>query len=252
MSTAPLVLPDAADAQPPLTQFERIADTFYAPSKTFADIRRNRSWWLPFLLLVLCGALFSGTMVQRLGPDGIAESALRANAKKYEQFKELPADQQAAQRRIIGKVTTYSLYSFPILQLVFAAFGALLLWVGFNFLLGGSSTWTAMFAVSIFASLPAIFRSLLAVVMLFVTDLDTFSLQDPVGSNPGYYLSASTAPWLHAFLGSFDLFTLWILALNALGGSIVARVKPAAGYALVFGAWFLYVLIKTGIAAAVS
>ncbi len=252
MSTAPAALHDPGDARPPLTEVQRVADTFFAPSKTFADIRRNRSWWLPFLLMVVFGYVFSGTLLHRLGPAGIADSALRADAHKYEQFKELPAEQQATQRRIIGTVTTYSLYSFPLLQLAFTAFGALLLWVGFNFLLGGASTWPGMFAVATFASLPAILRSILGVVMLFVGDLDSFNLQDPIGTNPGYYLSSTAAPWLHAFLGSFDLFTLWILFLYALGGSIVARVKSTSGYALVFGAWFLYVLVKTGIAAAMG
>ena len=252
MSTAPVLPLDAYDAQPPLTPVERVSDTFFSPSKTFADIRRNRSWWLPFLLLVLFGYGYSITLVHRLGPIGIADSALRANPKKYEQFKELPADQQATQRGIVGKVTTYSLYSFPLLQLFFLAFSALLLWVGFNFILGGSSTFPMMFAVSAFASLPGIFRALLGIVMLFLGDLDNFNLQDPVGTNPGYYLSATAAPWLHSFLGSFDLITLWVLFLSALGGAIVARVKPATGYTMVFGVWFVYVLAKTGIAAAFS
>ena len=36
-----------------LSQMERVVDTFVAPTKTFADIRRNASWWLPFLLSIL-------------------------------------------------------------------------------------------------------------------------------------------------------------------------------------------------------
>ena len=181
MSTAPVILPDTYDAQPALTPFQRDSDTFFAPSKTFADIRRNR-----------------------------------------------------------------------VLQLVFLAFSALLLWVGFNFILGGSSTYPQMFAVSAFASLPGMIRALLGVVMLYAGDTDTFNMQDPVGTNPGYYLSGTAAPWLHSFLGSFDIVTLWVLFLSALGGAIVARVKPATGYALVFGVWFVYVLAKTGFAAAFS
>ena len=35
-----------------LSQVERVVDTFVAPSKTFTDILRSTSWWLPFLLLV--------------------------------------------------------------------------------------------------------------------------------------------------------------------------------------------------------
>ena len=36
-----------------LSQVERVVDTFIAPSKTFTDILRSTSWWLPFLLLVV-------------------------------------------------------------------------------------------------------------------------------------------------------------------------------------------------------
>ena len=52
--------------------------------------------------------------------------------------------------------------------------------------------------------------------------------------------------------GIVRLLTLWPLFLMALGGAIVARVKPANGYALIFGVWLVFVLIKTGFAAAFS
>ncbi len=252
MSTSPLAVPEGYDAQPPLTEAERVVDIFVAPSKTFADIRRNRSWWLPYLLLVVCGMGFSVTLVHKLGPGGIADSALRANPKKYEQFKQLPAEQQASQRSIVGNITTYSLYAFPVIQIAALAITALLLWGGFNFILGGSSSYPEMFAVAVFASLPSVFRAILGTITLFAGDSDTFNLQDPVGTNPGYYLSADTAPWLHSLLSSIDLLTLWPLFLMALGAAIVARVKPASGYALIFGVWLVFVLIKTGFAAAFS
>ena len=31
----------------PLSQTERVVDTFLAPTKTFADVLRSASWWLP-------------------------------------------------------------------------------------------------------------------------------------------------------------------------------------------------------------
>jgi len=36
------------------------------------------------------------------------------------------------------------------------------------------------------------------------------------------------------------------------GGTIVSKVKPLRGVLLVFAVWILYVLVKTGIAAAMS
>ena len=41
------VLP--AEVQP-LSQVERVVDTFIAPTKTFTDILRSTSWWLPFVI----------------------------------------------------------------------------------------------------------------------------------------------------------------------------------------------------------
>src|ERR1700677_1450095 len=39
--------------EPGLSQVERVVDTFIAPTKTFTDILRSTTWWLPFLLAVL-------------------------------------------------------------------------------------------------------------------------------------------------------------------------------------------------------
>jgi uncharacterized phage infection (PIP) family protein YhgE len=58
-------MPDTATAlandqdSPSLSQFERVVDTFIETSKTFNDIKRNRSWWLPFVIIaVLCYMFF--------------------------------------------------------------------------------------------------------------------------------------------------------------------------------------------------
>ena len=47
----------AGEATQGLTQLQRVTNIFTAPSKTFADIKAgHKSWWLPFLITVLCGA----------------------------------------------------------------------------------------------------------------------------------------------------------------------------------------------------
>jgi hypothetical protein len=45
--------------EPGLTPVQRVVDSFVAPSKTFADILRNSSWWLPYLLSALIGLVFA-------------------------------------------------------------------------------------------------------------------------------------------------------------------------------------------------
>ena len=46
----------AAELKPGLSQWQRVSNTFMAPSKTFEDIKNGHaSWWLPFLLFVIVG-----------------------------------------------------------------------------------------------------------------------------------------------------------------------------------------------------
>ena len=53
MNTAVPPLPSES-VEPKMSEMGRLLNVFGAPSKTFADIRRNASWWAPWLI----GALF--------------------------------------------------------------------------------------------------------------------------------------------------------------------------------------------------
>ena len=243
---------DIYDEQPPLTEVQRVVNTFAAPTKTFADIRRNRSWWLPLLILTLFSYLFTLTAISRVGTDRLAASSIRNNPSQNERMQQASPEQRAQTVHMVGNIMRISFYSWPLIVLLTSAVGALLLWVGFNFILGGTGTYAGMYAVMLFASLPGILRALLSTTMLFLGDPETFNINDPVGTNPGFYLSADTSAFLKAALSSVDLFSLWTLALMAVGGAIVARVRIRSGLILVFSAWLLFVLGRSAIAAATA
>ena len=61
------------EAAPGLTQMQRVINTLAAPSKTFADIKLgHKSWWLPFLITVLCGAfLYTAITMPGYLEDGL-------------------------------------------------------------------------------------------------------------------------------------------------------------------------------------
>ena len=85
----------------PLSQVERVVDTYVAPSKTFTDIFRSRSWWLPFLLIVIAGYLFTATVQTKVGWQQLVENEIHANPKLSDQMSGLPADQLATRERIM-------------------------------------------------------------------------------------------------------------------------------------------------------
>lgn len=240
---------DEYDAVPPLSQGQRVIDTYFAPSRTFADIRRNRSWWLPYLLLVLFSLVFGAVVQQRVGADTLVENAIRSNPSQAAKFENMQPEQRASAMKMTGNFMRIGLFSGPISFVIFPAFLALLIWVGCNFILGGTSTYPGMFAVAMYAALPSLLLYVIIVATLFAGNPENFNLSDMVGTNIGYYLPTGTAPFLKSLLSSIDIFSIWQAFLLGLGGAIVARVKRSTSLAMVFGVWLAFILVKAAITA---
>ena len=99
------------------------------------------------------------------------------------------------------------LFSGPISFLIFPAFLALLIWVGCNFILGGTSTYPGMFAVAMYSALPSLLFYVIVIATLFAGNPENFNLSDMAGTNIGYYLPMGTAPFLKSLLSSIDIFS---------------------------------------------
>jgi hypothetical protein len=102
-----------------------------------------------------------------------------------------------------------------------------------------------------YASLPAIIKSLLGAVVIFLTNTpETFDLKNFAPTNIGAFLNPmETNKALYSLATSLDVITIWSLILTGIGISIVAGVKRTSGYIAVFGWWAIIVLIGVGYAA---
>ena len=240
-----------AEASTSLSQVERVIDTFIAPSKTFNDILRSGSWWLPWLLGVLVTLGFSAAIQQQIGWDKTYANILQHSSEsQQERLAQLPADQQARQKAIAASFTKYVVWASPVLGLLFAAIAASVLLITLNFGLGGHATFGQIFAVWMYATLPWLIQGILGIIVLFAgLDADAFNLKNPVGTNLGYYLPADGPQWLIAFGTSVDVLSIWVLVLLTIGCAVVARTKLAATATAVVGWWVLITLAKVGIAA---
>jgi hypothetical protein len=236
----------------PLSQVERVADTFVAPSKTFTDILRSASWWLPFVLAVIVLAASAFAMDQKIGYERIAEQAIEQNSAAAERVAEETPAARVQQMRIMGLSYKYSSYGAGVFVLAISAIGALVLWASFNFGLGAKTTFPQMFAVWMYASLPRLFTGILNIIFVYAgVNTENFDLKNPVGTNIGYYMQDSSA-WLKTALSFFDIFSLWTLALLVIGCAIVARRSKAQSAAIVVGWWIVVLLVTVGVTAATS
>jgi len=230
-----------------LSQIERVVDTFIAPSKTFTDILRSISWWLPFVILLVVTLISAYAIDRNVGFRAVTETQIAKSSLGADQLNSLPPDQkeQAIQRQTIG--TKYSTYGAFVFILIFVALEALILWASFNFGLGAKTTFGQVFAVIMYSALPRVFVGLLSVVLLFAgVGTENFDLRNPVGTNLGYYM---TSPALRAAGAFFDVFGLWCLYLLIRGMSVVAKKSMGQAAAVILGWWVLGLLIATAVGA---
>ena len=235
-----------------LSEVERVVDTFVAPSKTFADILRSTSWWLPFVLLVIVTLATTVVVDRQVGFERVAENQIHQSPKQEEQMSSLKPEQRAAQISGMTKGYKYSSYASFVFILLFVAVAALVYWASFNFGLGASTTFGQMFAVWMYASLPRLLTGLLTIVtLMFGNNAESYDMKNAVGTNPAYYMPDSS-PWLKAALGFFDVIGIWQLVLLVIGTSIVAKVSRGKAATVVVGWWVLGLLVSVGVAVATS
>jgi hypothetical protein len=102
-----------------------------------------------------------------------------------------------------------------------------------------------------YAGLIPLVKLVLGTIVLFAAgDASGFDINNPIPTNPGAFMDASSAHWLKALGTSIDVIVIWNLLVVALGCAIVSKLKKGTTLALVFGLWILVVLIKVGWAAA--
>jgi Yip1 domain len=237
---------------PGLSQTERVVDTFIAPSKTFKDILRSTSWWLPFVLLVLVSLGTSAVVEKQVGWGRVAENQIHQNPKQEEALANLTPDQRASRMQVAANIWRYLSYGGFAFILIFVAIFALIYWASFNFGLGAKTTFGQMFAVCMYASLPRLLTGLLTILtLLFGGNADSYDGKNPVGTNPAYYLP-DAGPVLKAALSFFDVIGLWQLVLLVIGMAIVAKVSTGKAAAVIVGWWLVGLLLSVGIAAATS
>lgn len=233
---------------PPLSQAERVVDTFVAPSKTFTDVLRSATWWLPFLIILIASYTLTAAIQSKVGWQQLVENEIHANPKLSDKMASIPPEQLANQQRIMRYSFQGGFYAAPLFNLGFVAFSALILWGTINFGFGGSATYGRTFCVGMYAALPGAISALLAAVMLFAgRSPESFTTQAMLGSNPGYYIEMPGA--LKTLLSSIDLFTIWTLVLLSIGLAIIGKTKRSAGYLAVFGWFVVIVLVRTAMAA---
>ncbi len=233
-----------------LSQAARVIDTFVAPSKTFADIRRNASWWLPFVLGVIVSMLFIYSIDRKIGFDQVAQANINRSASTQQRMSTMSDAQRENIIHMIARSTRIFSYAYPLVALIIGLICAGILMMSFNLGLGAKASFAQYLAIWFYAGLPYLIKLLLAAITIFAGGTsDQFDMRNPVGTNIGWYLSSDAPVWLRALLSSADLFTIWVVLLLILGCATVTRVKRSSAATVILGWWILIIVGSTVTAA---
>lgn len=231
----PLSSPTPAPEPVRLSQAARIVDTFIAPRKTFADIRRSAMWWVPFLLMTLIGWSLVYVAEQKIGLQKLVANDMHARPKAEERFEKATPEQQQQQITITGVIYYVAIPAFTlVIWLVMAGlqFGT------FKFVANADISYSRSLAVVVYAGLPVVLKNLLATVSVLAgASPDGFTLSNPIASNPGYFMDAANNPLWYFIASQVDVFLLWTLALTAIGFATAGKVKMGTSFAIVIGWW---------------
>jgi hypothetical protein len=224
----------------PLSQGARIVDTFIAPKKTFTDLRRSAQWWLPFLLVTVVGWGLVYVAEQKIGVQKMVENEMQARPKAEARWEKATPEQRQQQVKITG-IAYY--IAIPVFSLLIWLVMAGLQFATFKFGANADISFGKSLGVVVYAALPLMLRSLLAIVSVLAgASPDGFTLNNPVASNPGYFMNPADSPFWYFIASQVDIFLLWTLVLTAIGFSTTGKVKMGTSFAIVIGWWVVITL----------
>jgi hypothetical protein len=233
-----------------MSGFARITGVFFEPGKTFEDIGRRPTWFLPLLIIVLSTVLFTTAVGQRIGWERI----VRQNIENSPRAQQLPAEQREQQIAVGARVAPIFGFSTVILiPLGYIVTAAILL--AMTAMMSGGLKFKQVFAIVCYSGLPGVLFAILGMVVMFLKKPEDFNINNPLMFNVAAYLDPqTTSKFLYSLLLSIDLFSFWMIFLIATG------LKQAAGKRLSFAGaltavvvpWAIYVLCKSALAGVFS
>src|SRR5208282_2133558 len=237
----------------PLSEGQRLINTFFAPSKAFTDLRRSASWWAPFLIIAIVSLMFIYVIDQKVGFAKVVENQIQLKPKQADRIDRMPADQRQKVLQQQVTVTKAISYVVPIIALGVYAVLAGVLFATLKFGASADLKYKDLFALIVYTRLPLLLSTLLAILSLLAgVSGDGFNIENPVATNPAYFIGPDGSPVLRALLTPLDVFSIWTLVLTAIGITCISKVKRGTAFAVVFGWFAIVVVLRVALAAATS
>ena len=246
MST-PISLVPTEVAPAGLSGSQRIVNTFFAPSRTLADIRRKASWFIPWLLIAISSLIFAFVFVHKVDLVHFARQQMEQSSRAAA-FEQLPPEQRETQLKFVAKIIEVSFYFSPLYILLGVLIVAAVLMAIFNFGFEAAIPYSRYLAIIFYACLPLIISGLLGALIVYMhPDPNTIDIRNPIASNPAYFMDPSNNKFVYGLLSGVEIFRIWIIVLLASGisiNSIKGKVRRGTALTVLFTIYAFVVVLR--------
>jgi hypothetical protein len=223
-STAPAT---SAPTRPP-SFWEDLIDIFFQPADVFRR-RQHGSVWPPMLFVAIAiGVIFFVTFntLQPLFDAEFTRGAAKALAKNPQVTQEM-----MDKARDVGEATTK--YGIGVVMLATMFVLGVVSWLLAQ-LVGARIAFHTALVVAAWSYVPRVLGAVLAGAQGLLMDPSKLTGQMAISLSPARFLDPDTAnPLLLQLLGRFDLITLWVTVLLAVGVCVTGKISKDR--AVVFG-----------------
>jgi Yip1-like protein len=229
---APVMAPEPAG--PGLSEPQRLMNMFFAPTKTFEDIKRNPSWWAPWVVTGIFLVIFGATVVQKVDLPRFIQQQIERSPSAQRRMENLTPEQREKGIAMQATGTRIAFYAWPVVTLIGGLLIAVILMAVYNFILGAEVPFSRAMAIVFYSYVPWLISTILVTVSLLVSsDPNSIDLTNAMPTNPGFFMDPQGNRFIYAIVSSLDIFNIWTVTLFGLGFSAAsANRKPDRGTAI--------------------
>ena len=254
-SPYPPSTPAAAEpAGPGLSEAQRLVNVFISPRKTFEDLKRKPSWWVPWLISAIFSLLAAFVIVQRVDIPRLNQTRIEKSKFAQQRLEQLSAEQREQSMRLQATILKVQFFIRPVFGLLAGLITAAILMAVFNFILGAEVPFPRALAVVFYAFLPMLIKVVLLCLTLFFNS-DPGGIDpdiNPVATNPAFFMDPQASKFLYYLASGVDVIAIWVTVLLAIGfATASSNRKPSLGTAIMT-MFVIYGIVTVGGAAIAS
>ena len=211
--------PNVAAATPTASLWEDFVDIFFSPANVFR--RRERgSWLIPLLIITVAVGIIT------IASRGVLQPVIDAEFERAaDQLRKNPQITEEMIERTRGFTNFFTIWGPIIFTPISAIIVGFMTWLVAK-LVDSKQTLHAALVVASYAFVPRVVQAIVNAIQGLVLSPDQLNGVVKLSLGPARFLDlATTKPLVVQILNRFDLFTIWVTILLAIGVYVTGRVS---------------------------